>query len=45
VGSGPGLYLVAFQVIAIIVWNLRNAWFLLMGVVDEDLARSGSAAS
>jgi hypothetical protein len=45
VASGPALYLVAFQVIAIIVWNLRNAWFLLMGVVDEDLARSGSAAS
>jgi hypothetical protein len=44
VGSGPGLYLVAFQVIAIIVWNLQNAWFLLMGVVDEDVARSGSAA-
>jgi hypothetical protein len=21
------------------VWNLRNAWFLLMGVADDDLAR------
>jgi hypothetical protein len=42
-GIGPGLYLIAFQVLAIIVWNLRNAWFLLMGVADEDLARSESA--
>jgi hypothetical protein len=25
---------------AIVVWNLRNAWALLMGVVDEDLATS-----
>lgn len=35
--SGPGLYAVAFIVAAIIVWNLRNAWFLLMGVADEYL--------
>jgi hypothetical protein len=41
-GTGPGLYLIAFQVIAIVVWNLRNAWFLLMSVADEDLAREGS---
>jgi hypothetical protein len=38
-GSGPGLYLIAIQVIAIVVWNLRNAWFLLLGVADEDIAR------
>lgn len=37
--AGPGLYVVALQVIAIVVWNLRNAWFLLLGVADEDLAR------
>jgi hypothetical protein len=41
--TGPGLYLIALQVIAIIVWNLRNAWFLLMGVVDEDLAKAPTA--
>jgi hypothetical protein len=41
-GVGPGLYLIAVQVIAIIIWNLRNAWFLLMGVADEDLARDRS---
>ena len=37
--TGPGLYLIALQIIAIVVWNLRNAWFLLLGVADEDLAR------
>lgn len=35
--SGPGLYAIAFIVAVIIVWNLRNAWFLLMGVADEYL--------
>lgn len=39
--TGPGLYVIALQVIAIVVWNLRNAWFLLLGVADEDLARQG----
>ena len=34
---GPGLYATAFIVAVIIVWNLRNAWFLLMGVADEYL--------
>jgi hypothetical protein len=43
-GAGPGLYVVAFQAVAIIIWNLRNAWYLLMSVVDEDLARVGGAA-
>ena len=37
---GPGLYAVAFIVAAIIVWNLRNAWFLLMGVADEYLVEA-----
>jgi hypothetical protein len=36
--SGPGLYVIAFIAIAIILWNLRNAWTLLMGVADEELA-------
>lgn len=39
--TGPGLYVIALQVIAIVVWNLRNAWFLLLGVADQDLARQG----
>jgi hypothetical protein len=39
-GSGPGLYAIAFMAVAIIVWNLQNAWLLLMGVADEDLAKS-----
>lgn len=41
-GSGPGLYITAAIVVAIIVWNLRNAWFLLMGVADEYLAEAKS---
>jgi len=43
VDTGAGLYLIAFQVISIVVWNLRNAWFLLMSVADQDLARAGSS--
>ena len=39
-GSGGGLYIAALVVMAIVVWNLRNAWALLMGVVDEDIATS-----
>ena len=35
--TGPGLYAVAPIIVIIIVWNLRNAWFLLMGVADEYL--------
>jgi hypothetical protein len=38
--SGGGLYIAALVVMAIVVWNLRNAWVLLMGVVDEDVATS-----
>lgn len=40
--SGPGLYVIALIVAAIIVWNLRNAWFLLMGVADEYLVDARS---
>lgn len=36
--AGPGLYAVAFISIAIVVWNLWNAWVLLMGVADEEIA-------
>jgi hypothetical protein len=40
VEAGGGLYIAALVVTAIVVWNLRNAWSLLMGVVDEDIAAS-----
>jgi modulator of FtsH protease len=36
--AGPGLYAVAFISIVIVVWNLWNAWVLLMGVADEEIA-------
>jgi modulator of FtsH protease len=36
---GPGLYAAAFISAAIIVWNLWNAWALLMGVADEEIAQ------
>ena len=42
-GSGPGLYVVAFIIVAIIIWNLRNAWYLLMGVADEYLNEADPA--
>jgi len=29
--TGAGPHVIAFQVVAIIVLNFRNAWFLLMG--------------
>jgi modulator of FtsH protease len=34
---GPGLYAVAFISITIMVWNLWNAWELLIGVADEEV--------
>jgi hypothetical protein len=36
--AGPGLFIVAFSVIAIVLWNLWDAWVLLMGVADEEIA-------
>jgi modulator of FtsH protease len=40
--NGPGLYVTAFICVAIVVWNLRNAWALLMGVADEYLVEPTS---
>lgn len=37
--AGPGLYAIAFIAITIMVWNLWNAWVLLMGVADEEIAQ------
>ena len=35
--AGPGLYIIAFISIVIVVWNLWDAWVLLMGVADEEI--------
>lgn len=35
--AGPGLYAVAFISVVIVVWNLWDAWVLLMGVADEEI--------
>jgi len=37
-GAGPGLYASALIVVAIILWSLWNAWVLVMGVADEEIA-------
>ncbi len=37
--AGPGLFAIALICIAIVVWDLWNAWVLLMGVADEELAQ------
>lgn len=34
---GPGLYLVALIVVAVMLWSLWNAWVLVMGVADEEI--------
>lgn len=39
VQAGPGLYAIAFISIVIVVWNLLNAWILLIGVADEEIAQ------
>lgn len=39
---GPGLFIVAFILIAILLWNLWDAWVLLMGVADEEIAKGGN---
>ena len=36
---GPGLYVLAVVVVAIVVWSLWNAWVLVMGVADEEIAK------
>jgi modulator of FtsH protease len=39
---GPGLFVVALIVIALLLWNLWDAWVLLMGVADEEIAQGKS---
>ena len=36
---GPGLYVLAVIVVTIVVWSLWNAWVLVMGVADEEIAK------
>ena len=36
---GPGLYVIALVTITVTVWNLLNAWTLLIGVTDEEIAQ------
>jgi hypothetical protein len=36
--AGPGLFVIAAILVAIVLWNLWNAWVLLMGVADEEIA-------
>ncbi|MBO0684241.1 MAG: hypothetical protein J2P45_13860, partial [Candidatus Dormibacteraeota bacterium] len=38
---GPGLYILAFVVVVVLVWSLWDAWVLLMGVADEEIAAEG----
>lgn len=37
VGVGPGLYVTALIVVAIMLWGLWNAWVLVVGVADEEI--------
>jgi modulator of FtsH protease len=39
VQAGPGLFLLAFLVIVLVPWTLRDAWFLLLGVADAELVK------
>jgi len=41
---GPGLYILAFILVVVLLWSLWDAWGLLMGVADEEIAseRKGS---
>lgn len=42
-GIGPGLYVTAVIVVAIVLWSLWNAWVLVIGVADEEIeAESGA---
>jgi hypothetical protein len=41
---GRGLFIVAFILVAVLLWNLWDAWVLLMGVADEEIAKSDRPA-
>lgn len=37
-GVGPGLYVLAFLVVVVLLWSLWDAWVLLMFVADDEMA-------
>jgi phage shock protein PspC (stress-responsive transcriptional regulator) len=39
-GTGPGLYLLAVLILLTTLWTLWDAWNLLVGVADEEIAKS-----
>ena len=41
--AGPGLFIVAFILVAVLLWNLWDAWVLLMGVADEEITKGRPA--
>ena len=41
--AGPGLYVTAVIVVAIVVWSLWNAWALVIGVADEEIEADKTA--
>lgn len=43
--AGPGLYLLALILVVVLVWSLWDAWLLLMGVADEEIAAEGKGPS
>jgi len=36
--GGPGIYFLAVVLVAVLVWSLWDAWVLLMGLADEEIA-------
>ena len=42
--AGPGLYIFAFILVVVPLWSLWDAWVLLMGVADEEMASERKAA-
>jgi hypothetical protein len=39
--TGPGLFIVALILVGLLLWNLWDAWVLLMGVADEEITKGG----
>jgi hypothetical protein len=36
--TGPGIYVLGIILVVVSLWSLLNAWVLLMGVADEEIA-------
>jgi modulator of FtsH protease len=41
--AGPGVYILAFILVVVLLWSLWDAWGLLMGVADEEMAAERKA--